>query len=152
MHSNTNAAVLRHRIHPHVDVLPRLKQFVSWVCFNSGGPHQFRNTRANPLLLAATSNAFVWRVTCHKWVESNRGVNNVQTMAIKLFNRVWKSGSKCRGPRLIPPPPLVSGPPHSGPSHLLQNLHSSGVHRPPRSFPTAARHTNNWDWPAVCCP
>ena len=36
----------------------------------------------------------MWRVTCHKWVESNRGVNNVQTMAItKLFNRVWKSGS-----------------------------------------------------------
>ena len=88
--------------------------------------------------------AFVWRVTSG----SNRGVIHLGDL--------WKH--KC------PPLPLIRSsvlrPPRSGPSHLLQNLPPRSnpcFHRPSRSFPTAARHTNNWDWPArrvlpVVCP
>ena len=119
MHSNTNAAVLRHRV-----ASVEAGRVVG--VFQLRAVHtRFATREQTHFYFAATSNAFVWRVTCHKWVESNRGVNNVQTMAIKLFNRVWPLESmKCRGPRLIPPPPLVSGPPHSGPAHLLQSFYS----------------------------
>ena len=86
-----------------------------------------------------------------------------QVGAIGASSTWVTSGSiKCHGLATSSSSPYFrsSRPPRSGPSHLLQNPPPRSIpcfHRPSRSFPTAASHTNNWNWPArrvlpVVCP